>query len=202
MSQNIETNNSKDNSQESQEIRKIQENKLTQEQTNKQKQEEKIIKQIQTELEANVKKQKRLPKDIENILNKKVFTNIIIAISIMLYLFFVNIGSLNIETTIFIKDIKVFSIMLITLTIILFEYSYKKESGKICINGIETLVLAITSLILPYIYAIKNEKFNLIVASISFLFGAYYVGKAIIIYKKERKKYLKQENDINKILEK
>ena len=74
MSQNIETNNSKDNSQESQEIRKIQENKLTQEQTNKQKQEEKIIKQIQTELEANVKKQKRLPKDIENILNKKVFT--------------------------------------------------------------------------------------------------------------------------------
>lgn len=162
---------------------------------------EKSIKEIQTELEQNAKEQKKLSKDKEKILNQKVFTNIIIAIIVMLYLFFINIGSLNIETITFVRDLKVFSMMLIILTIVLFEYSYKKDNGTICINGIETLVLAIITLVSPYICVLLNKKFNLIVASTSFLFGAYYVGKSIIIYKKGKKQFLKQENDINKILE-
>lgn len=160
----------------------------------------KSIKEIQTELEANAKEQKKLSQEKEELLNKKVFTNIIIAIVVMLYLFLINMGSLNIETVTFVKDLKVFSIMLIILTIALFEYSYKKDSGTICINGIETLVLAIITLFSPYIYMLLSRKFNLIVATASFLFGAYYVAKAIIIYKKGKKKYLKEANDISEII--
>ena len=61
------------------------------------------------------------------------------------------------------------------------------------------MVIAIITLISSYIVLI-NRKFNLIIASISLLVGAYYVGKSIIIYKKGKKEYLKEENDINKIL--
>lgn len=162
--------------------------------------EEKSIKEIQTELEEQAKQQRKLPEEIEKKLNRRVFNNIIIAIVIMVYLFFINIGSLNIETVTFIKDLKVFSMLLIILTIAIFEYSYKKDNGAICINGIETLILAIITLITPYMYVIVSKKFNLIVASISLLFGAYYVGKAIIIYKKGKKEYLKEANDISEIL--
>lgn len=162
---------------------------------------EKSIKEIQAELEANIKEQKKLPKDVEYALNKKVFINIIIAIIVMVYLLFVNIGSINIDSIVFIKDLKVFSIMLIVLTIILFEYSYKKDNGVICINGIEVLVLAIITLLFPSAYVLQNRKFNLIVASVSFLFGAYYVGKSIIIYVRDKKRYFKETNEINRILE-
>ena len=110
---------------------------------------EKSIKEIQTELEEKVKQQKKLTVDIEEKINNKVFRNIIIAIGVMTYLFFINIGSLNIETDTFIRDLKVFSMLLIILTITLFEYSYKMDNGIICILGIETLVLAIIYLIFP-----------------------------------------------------
>lgn len=160
---------------------------------------EKSIKEIQTELEEQAKQQRKLPEEIEKKLNKRVFNNIIIAIIIMVYLFFINIGSLNIETVTFIKDLKVFSMLLIILTIAIFEYSYKKDNGAICINGIETLLLSIITLITPYMYVL-SRKFNLIIASISLLYGAYYVGKAIVIYKKGKKEYLKESNDISEIL--
>lgn len=160
---------------------------------------EKSIKEIQTELEEQARQQRKLPEEVKKKLNKKVFNNIIIAIVIMAYLFLVNIGSLNIETVTFVKDLKAFSMLLIILTIAIFEYSYKKDNGSICINGIETLVLAIITLVTPYIY-ILSKKFNLIIASISLLVGAYYVIKAIIMYKKGKKEYLKESNDISEIL--
>ena len=54
--------------------------------------EEKSIKEIQTELEEQAKQQRKLPEEIEKKLNRRVFNNIIIAIVIMVYLFFINIA--------------------------------------------------------------------------------------------------------------
>jgi len=163
---------------------------------------QKSLKEIEQELSADAKKQKQLPKEESNKLNSKVFKNIIIAIAIMIYLIFINIGSLNIETETFITDLKVFSIILISATVIIFEIAYKKDSGTLCVYGIETLVLSIITLVLPTIYTILNEKFGAIVISIAMLFAVYYVGKSIIIYKKEKKNYLKSTSDINEIVKK
>ncbi len=80
---------------------------------------------------------KDIPVGEENRLNKKGFENLLIAIchnDISVY--FIGLGSLNIESSIFIKDLKVFSIALIVFTIILFEYSYKKKMRIVCIHGI------------------------------------------------------------------
>ncbi len=162
--------------------------------------EEKSVKEMQTELEENRKQQKKLPKDVKNVINKKVFTNMTIAIVVMLYLFLINIGSMNIDSVTYINDLRVFSMLLITLTIILFEISYKRDSGALCINGIEALILAIFTLTFPYIYVLMNKKFNLIISSISFIFGAYYVGKAILVYIKGKRNYLRTSNDIKQIL--
>lgn len=162
----------------------------------------------EAELKENIKNmeemvnKKDLPKEEKNKINKRVFENILIADLIMAFLYLITLGSLNIETSVFITDLKVFSIGLIIFTIILFEYSYKKENANVCIHGIECLVLAIFTLFSIYLYSIYFRDFHLIVASISYLFSIYYVAKAIILQVKMKKKYFESINDINEIIKK
>lgn len=153
-------------------------------------------------IEKEIKTKKQLPKDVEEKINKKVFENVLIADAVMLFLYFISLGSLNIESAIFVTDLKVFSVALIIITIILFEYSYKKEKGSICIHGIECFILAIFMLLSTYLYTIYFKNFHMIVASVSFLFAIYYVGKSIIIYRRMKKEYINSLNDINEIIKK
>lgn len=153
-------------------------------------------------LEREMKTKKELPIDVEEKINKKVFENIVIADIIMMFLYFIGLGSLNIETNIFLTDLKVFSVTLIILTIMLFEYSYRKENSTMCIHGIECLILAIFTLLSIYLYTIYFKKFHMLVACVSFIFAVYYVGKTIIIYRKMKKQYVNGLNDINEIIKK
>lgn len=153
-------------------------------------------------LEKEIVGKKKLPKEEENKINKKVFENILIANIVMIFLYFISLGSLNIETPVFITDLKVFSTTLIIFTILLFEYSYRKEDSNICIHGIECFILAIFTLLSTYLYTIYFSDFYLIVSTVSFLFAIYYVGKSILIYIKMRKKYFESINDISEIIKK
>ena len=47
--------------------------------------EEKSVKEMQTELEENRKQQKKLPKDVKNVINKKVFT---VAVNTFLFIIY------------------------------------------------------------------------------------------------------------------
>ena len=153
-----------------------------------------------------LEKQINNKKDTQQILTKKInnklFENIIIAIIAMIYFYLINLGSSNIETNVFIVDLKVFSVALIIFTIILFEYSYKKDDGNICIHGLEVLVLSIITLFLVYGYILYFDQFNIIVATSAFIFAIYYLVKCIILSVKIRKNYLKNLNDINEIIKK
>lgn len=153
-------------------------------------------------LEKEIVNKKKLPKEEENKINKKVFENILIANVIMIFLYLISLGSINIETPVFITDLKVFSVALIVFTIMLFEYSYRKENANICIHGIECFVLAIFILVSTYLYTVYLSDFYLIVSIASFLFAIYYVGKSILIYIKMRKKYFESVNDITEIIKK
>lgn len=153
-------------------------------------------------IEKEIVNKKKLPKEEENKINKKVFENILIANVIMIFLYLISLGSLNIETPVFITDLKVFSVTLIVFTILLFEYSYRKENGNICIHGIECFILAVFMLVSTYLYSIYFSDFYLIVSIASFLFAIYYVGKSILIYLKMRKKYFESVNDISEIIKK
>lgn len=164
--------------------------------------EEKKINENINKLEEEIKNKKSIPKEEMTLINKKVFENIFIAIIVMIYFYFINMGSLNIETNVFLVDLKVFSICLIVFTIILFEYSYKKENGNICIHGIETLFIAIVTLFSIYAYTLFFDKFNLLIALSAFLFAIYYVGKSIIIYVKMKRNYFKKLSDIGDIIKK
>lgn len=158
------------------------------------------LNEIQLEkIEKEIKKQTTISEEKKKKINAKVFQNIIIAIIVVLYFIFLNLGFKNLKPQTFLKDLQVFSIITIGITIILFEKAYQKDSGEITIYGIEALVLSICTLMTIYLGANYTSKFTYILNAISMLFAIYYVAKAIVIYRKMMKKALKQTSDIHKI---
>lgn len=153
-------------------------------------------------LEKEIIDKKKLPQEEENKINSKIFENMIIADALMAFLYLISLGSLNIETPIFITDLKVFSMGLIVLTVILFEISYKKESGSLCIHGIECLVIAIFMLFSTYLYTMYIKEFYMYVSIFSYICAIYYSAKSIIIYRKMKKKYIASLSDIDEIIKK
>lgn len=153
-------------------------------------------------IEEEIKKQTTISDEKKNKINKTIFHNIAIANIIMLYFIFLILGYQTILPEKFMIDLQVFSIITIGLAIVVFEKAYKKDSSEYAIHGIETLFLAIVTLISTYIFSKYQEKFAYIMIIICYLFAIYYVAKSIIIYLKMRTKALKRTNDIHKIVKK
>ena len=153
-------------------------------------------------IQKEINKQTKLSKDEKKKINKKIFQNIVMAIGIVVYFIFINLGFNNIEESIYLTDLKVFGAVAIGMTIILFEKAYKKDSGELTIYGIEMLIIAICTLLTNYIYKFHYSKYMYIITSIAMLFAVYYVGKSIVIYVKMKNKALKKASDIHKIVRK
>ena len=64
------------------------------------------------ELGRNIEDKKTMSKEYEGKVNKRIFSNILIAIVTLLYLIILILGSTNIDKDIFIVDLKVCSIIL------------------------------------------------------------------------------------------
>ena len=139
---------------------------------------EENIQKIKKELENKHK----LPENTKEEMNRKIQINILIAITIMLYFFFLNVGFINIEQYSFLSDLKAFSIIILTGAIILFELAYKRDEGRYAIFGIEALILAIITLLLTYAVVFFSDKFKIVLVITSLTFTIYYTVKAIIIY--------------------
>lgn len=150
-------------------------------------------------IEEEIKKQTTIPEEKKKKINKIIFKNIIIAIVIVLYFIFINLGFYNLESVKFLKDLQVFTITTIGITIIIFEIAYKKDSSELAIHGIESLAVSICTLMTIYIGGYHHSKFSYIINIIAMLFAIYYVAKSIVIYIKLRKKALKRVSDIDKI---
>lgn len=156
--------------------------------------------EIVEEIEKDIKEKNTMSKEYEGKVNKRIFSNILIAIVILVYLILMTLGSKNIEKNIFIVDLKVFSIILSVISIIIFERSYKTADGKLCIYGVESLILAIMTLVSVYIFQIEEKYFIPLIAVIAIISSIYYLIKSIGIYGKSKKEYVKSQSDIDEIV--
>ena len=109
-------------------------------------------------------------------ISKKIILNIILLIIIEGFLSALYFISLKIEENIFFNGMKYGSFVLLGISIAFFEIAYSKDKGTIAIYGIETLMLAINTLV-----------------SVNIL-------KMIIIYTTYKRKYLKDLSDIKEIV--
>ena len=160
--------------------------------------EEKII----SEFEEKIEKTKKMPQDIENKLNKKLLENISMAIAIIVYFMSLIFGKERINATNYTNLLKTYTMCLGILSIIIFEFSYKKESVKSMYTGIEVLILSIVTMFSIYICKVQELKYIFYLALFAYAFSIYYLIKDILIYNKTKKEYLKTLTDIEEITKK
>lgn len=154
-------------------------------------------------IEEEINKKTKLPQNIKVDIRKEVFTNITIAIIMLLYFAFLIFGSIGTTKNIRIIDFNIFSVIFLGTAISLFEIGYRKENGKLALYGIESLVVALCTLFLPYIiFELDSlyKKYYLIVSSLFIVI--YYISKSIYISVKAKNKYMNDISDIKEIVKK
>ncbi len=152
------------------------------------------------QLEKVMEEKKKIPKSIKEKISSKIFENIVIAAIIIVYLVALNIGMNNIQTDMYLMDLKVFSIMFLITAILLFEYGYKKDNGELWLHGIEIMVIAIFTLYLIYLYSIYYLSYGRLLLSVGVIYIMYYTAKILITNKKIKKQYKKSLKDITEIV--
>ncbi len=150
----------------------------------------------------HIDSKKKLSNKQEEQINNNIFKNILIAVSISIFFLLLILGVKNIETNIYITDLKVFTIGLAISTVILFEESYRRNSGKLCINGIECFFLTLTVMVSIYNCRLYYDQYIKMLALVEFLFSIYYVAKSIVVYINMKKEYVNTHNDISEIIKK
>lgn len=156
--------------------------------------------EIEEAVGKEIKKNKKVSNAELGKIHSRVFQNICIAVVIMIYFNFVALGFVNIENSVLVTDLKVFSIALLVISVGIFEYAYKKDSGRHAVHGVEILLLAFMTMALIYVNLMWQSKFVYIVALSAFVFAIYYVAKSIIVYKKMKKQYF--INEMKEIIKK
>ncbi|MBR1803207.1 MAG: hypothetical protein IJ777_04550 [Clostridia bacterium] len=151
--------------------------------------EQKNMQEMQEAIVEEMKSHQKMSEEEKMKINTRIFEEVCFAVATMLYLNFIILGFINIETGVFLTDLKVFGIAVLVIAIGMLEYAYRKESGKYCIHGIEMVLLALTTISLLFVTLILEPKFIAIAALMSFLFAIYYIAKSITIYYKMKKQY-------------
>lgn len=106
----------------------------------------------------------------------------------VVFLNFIILGFINIENSVFLVDLKVFAVSILAIAIGVLNM-HIKDSGKIAIYGIETLILAFAMLAFIYLDIMCHSNFVIITVLITYTIAIYYTVKSIIIYQKMKKQY-------------
>ena len=131
---------------------------------------------------------------------KEIFSNVIIAIAMMLYFMLINFSYIRMNENEIINGIKIASLVTIFFSIMILEIAYHKDSGKIALNGIEVLILSIHTLTICYVVNRYDILFEEYILCSSYIFAIYYILKSILIYTREKRNYLKSLSDIHEIV--
>ncbi len=172
--------------------------------TEKDNKEKKIIykedeEKIQVIVEKEIAK-KKVPKQISQAILKKICKNLILAIVIMIYFISCNIVYTQVEWKQMETITKTISGIFLLVSIILFEFAYKRDSETLTMTAIELLVLAIHALFIDHVVTIYQIDFRNYLITSSCIFVIYYALKSTVIYTRARIKYLKSLSDISEIV--
>ena len=157
------------------------------------------MKKKELEKLEKLNEQKKLTPNVRENIRKKVFSNCLIALDILLLFIVLMMAARNLDKSITIIIYKISSVILFLLTLTLFEIAYNKDNYSICINGIEMLFVSIITLLTPYIFIQRTSVATSIVGS---YIAAYYILKNLVIYRREKAKFLKEQSDIPQIVKK
>ncbi|MCI8965787.1 MAG: hypothetical protein HFJ43_05550 [Clostridia bacterium] len=154
------------------------------------------IENIQNELSTKI----CLPKEEKNKIYGKIFYNLLLALGVLIYFIFLNLGYLKLEDNVFKNDLKVFAIILLGFTIYFIEKAYKTDRGTYLVHSIELLVLSIITLYMPYVYFYHNTVAQFLFTTSSVYLAIYYTIKSICIYIIYKHRYIHKISDVSEII--
>ena len=133
--------------------------------------------EIQKEIKEN--KEKALIKNIDRY--KLILTNILIAITSIIYLWLVvGLGN-SLNTITFLSNMKTLIISEIIAVVIMFEISNKKESKSLLLYAVEAFIMTSFTMILYGLYGRENQNIRFFVLGMVAIIFIYYVVKSLII---------------------
>ena len=147
-----------------------------------------------------LEEKRKLPLTLKNEIFKSIFHSLLIAVIIMVYLCIVNVLFHFLDEIKFEIAMKYFALFTIIVTVITLEVAYRRESKRTAIVGIELLLISVYSLYVPYFYLMASPFFMKLSIILPALIAAYYVLKAILIFKSGEFKYHDDLSDVKDIL--
>ena len=157
------------------------------------------MKKKEIEKLEKLNKEMKLTKEVKNIIAKKALDNFLIALDVLLLFLILIITARKLPKNITLLIYKICSVVLFSFTLFVFEMAYKKDDDDTTIHGIEIFILSVVTLLTPYILVERPTAFTLNVGA---YFTAYYILKNLVVYKKEKNKFLRQQSDISQIIKK
>ena len=131
---------------------------------------------------------------------RKIFKNLIILVLIIFYFNLINITYITTNENLITLITSISSIVLLFLSILIFEVAYHKDNGKLAINGIEILAIAFHTLTIWYVINRSNLSFQSYLLFSTYAVLIYYILKSIIIYTEGKREDLKRLSDIHEIV--
>lgn len=147
-----------------------------------------------------ITKKRKMTSEVIDQINQRIFYNCLVAIGVMLYICAIDVVYICAKQQMISVALKVFAMFLIVLTIGIFEFSYRKESGKMAIIGIELLIFSIIVLYIPQIYVNLDKLVCQILLFTPIFCAIYYIAKSILIYLKTEKEYQNNLSDVKEIV--
>ena len=133
--------------------------------------------EIQKEIKEN--KERSLIKNIDRY--KLILTNILIAVTSIIYLWLVvGLGN-SLDTITFLSNMKTLIIIEIIAVVIMFEISNKKESKSLLLYAVEAFIMTSFTMILYGLYGRENQNIRFFVLGMLAIIFIYYVVKSLII---------------------
>lgn len=154
------------------------------------------IENIQNQISTKI----RLPKEEKNKIYGKIFYNLLIAVGVLIYFIFLNLGYLKLQDDVFKNDLKVFALILLGFSIYFMERAYKTDRGTYIIHSIELLALSVITLYMPYVYFYHNIVAKFLFTTSSIYLAIYYTIKSIFIYIIYKHKYIHGASDVREII--
>lgn len=151
-------------------------------------------------MQLEIEEKRKLPKKVKDNISTNIFQDLVVAIIIMLYFCIINFSYYHFESNVFEENMKYFALAIIVLTVIAFEISYRKNSIKLLIIGLELFACGVLSLYIPYIFLHSNSAFRISIMILPVFLIIYYALKSFIIFKGKQLEYRNNLSDIKEIV--
>lgn len=151
-------------------------------------------------MQLEIEEKRKLPKKIKDNISTNIFQDLLVAIIIMSYFCIINFSYYKFESNVFEENMKYFALAIIILTVIAFEISYRKNSVKLLIIGLELFACAILSLYIPYIFLHSSSALRISIMILPAFLIVYYAIKSFVIFKGKQLQYRNNLSDIKEIV--